>query len=74
VVAGPLLQWPRLQEGDKIDYLADGGMVMHAGPMRVFVPRYFVQGVSEDGDAHVCAVSIAVDVDMPVCVFMPGLI
>jgi len=59
---------------DKIDYLADGGMLMHAGPMRVFVPRYFVQGLSEDGDAHVCAVSIAVDVYMPVCVFMPGLI
>ena len=59
---------------DKIDYLADGSMLMHAGAMDVFIPRYFVQGLSEDGDAHVCAVSIAVDVYIPVCVFMPGII
>ena len=57
---------------DKIDYLADGSMLMHAGAMHVFIPRYFV--LSEDGDAHVCAVSIAVDVYIPVCVFMPGII
>ena len=59
---------------DKIDYLADGGMLMHAGPMHVLIPRYFVQGLSQDGDAHVCAVSIAVGVYIPVCVFMPGII
>jgi len=57
---------------DKIDFLPDGGMIMHAGPIEVFVPRYFVQRPSEDGDAHVCAVSIATGTYLPVCVFMPG--
>jgi hypothetical protein len=57
---------------DKIDYLPDGGMVMHAGPMEVFVPHYFLQEPSEDGDAHVCAVSLTTGTYLPVCVFMPG--
>ena len=57
---------------DKIDFLPDGGMVMHAGPIEVLVPRHFVQEPSEDGDAHVCTVSIATGTYLPVCVFMPG--
>jgi hypothetical protein len=56
---------------DKIDFLPDGGMVMHVGYMEVVVPRNFVLEVSEDADAHVC-VSIATGTYRPVCVFMPG--
>jgi len=57
---------------DKIDILPGGDMLMHAGGIEVFVPRHFLQEPSVDGDPHVCAVSIATGVYLPVCVFMPG--
>ena len=57
---------------ERIDFLPDGAMIMHAGPMKVMVPRFFVQEPSADGDAHICAVSIAIGIYLPVCVFMPG--
>ena len=57
---------------ERIDFLPDGAMLMHAGPIEVVVPRYFLQEPSADGDAHVCAVAIAVGRYLPVCVFMPG--
>jgi hypothetical protein len=57
---------------DRIDFLPDGGMRMRAGPMDVIVPRHFVQELSQDGNAHLCAVSITEGKYEPVCVFMPG--
>lgn len=59
---------------DKIDFLLDGGMVMHAGAMEVAVPSYFPQEPSEDGDAHVCAVPLATGTYVPVCVFLRGTV
>ena len=60
------------QKVDRIEFLPGGEMLMHAGRMKVLVPRYFVRELSEDGDAHVCAVSIVEGKYEPVCVFMPG--
>jgi len=57
---------------DRIEFLPDGGMRMRAGPMEVLVPRHFVQELSNDADAHICAVSITEGKYEPVCVFMPG--
>ena len=57
---------------DTIDFLPNGGMLIHAGPIEVLVPPHFVQEPSEDGFAHVCAVSITAGKYEPVCVFMPG--
>jgi hypothetical protein len=56
---------------DKIDFLPDGGMVMHVGYMEVVVPSKFPKQPSQDANAHVC-VSIATGTYVPVCVFMPG--
>lgn len=57
---------------DKIDFLPDGGMRMRAGRIEVLVPRHFVRELSDDADAHICAVSITEGKYEPVCVFMPG--
>jgi hypothetical protein len=71
LVSTAVLRRPDCRKVDKIDFLPDGGMVMHAGYMEVVVPRNFVKEVSEDADAHVC-VSIATGTYRPICVFMPG--
>ena len=57
---------------DRIDYLPDGGLLMHFGGQQVEVPRGFMQQPSQDTDAHVCVFRSASGRWMPRCVFLPA--
>ena len=57
---------------DRIDYLPDGGLLMHFGGQQVEVPRGFSQQPSQDTDAHVCVFRGASGRWMPRCVFLPA--
>ena len=59
---------------DRIDYLPDGGLLMHFGGQQVEVPRGFSQQPSQDTDAHVCVFRSASGRWMPTASFCrPGL-
>jgi hypothetical protein len=57
---------------DRIEYLDGGGMIMHAGPVTVTIPKGFAQRPSADSDAHVCAFRNVTGGYTPRCVFMPA--
>ena len=57
---------------DRIDYLPDGGLLMHFGGQQVIVPRGFEQQPSQDMDAHVCVYRNAMGRWVPRCVFLPA--
>ena len=57
---------------DRIDYLPDGGLLLHFGGQQVEVPRGFSQQPSQDTDAHVCVFRGASGRWMPRCVFIPA--
>ena len=57
---------------DRIDYLPDGGLLLHFGGQQVEVPRGFSQQPSQDTDAHVCVFRSASGRWMPRCVFIPA--
>lgn len=58
----------------KIEHLADGSMIMHAGHFTVIVPPGFQTRKSLDNDSHVCVYRNVLGRYLPRCVFMPGTV
>jgi hypothetical protein len=57
---------------DKVDSLADGAELFHAGSITVIVPKHFKRMPSQDSRVHLCFYRVFTGEYRPRCVFVPG--